>query len=47
MCAGLVVAMFSYRKPRVYDLAKVDQSKAVSVSYSPLTLQVWQFLWPL
>lgn len=40
MCTGLVVAMFSYRKPRVYDLTKVDQPKAISVSYSPLTLLV-------
>ncbi|MCQ4310963.1 TRAP transporter large permease subunit [Pseudomonas stutzeri] len=40
MFTGLVIAMFSYRKPRVYDLVKVDQSKAASVNYSPLTLLV-------
>lgn len=40
MGAGLLIAMFTYRKPRAYDLAKVDQSKAISVSYSPLTLVV-------
>ena len=40
MLTGLLIAMFSYRKPRTYDLAKVDQSKAISVSYSPLTLLV-------
>ena len=40
MGAGLLMAMFSYRKPRAYDLAKVDQSKTISVSYSPLTLLV-------
>ncbi|MCQ4317264.1 TRAP transporter large permease subunit [Stutzerimonas zhaodongensis] len=40
MLAGLLIAMFSYRKPRTYDLATVDQSKVVSVSYSPLTLLV-------
>ncbi len=40
MLTGLLIAMFSYRKPRTYDLTKVDQSKVVSVSYSPLTLLV-------
>ncbi|MCQ2028822.1 Na+/H+ antiporter family protein [Stutzerimonas zhaodongensis] len=40
MLAGLLIAMFSYRKPRTYDLTTVDQSKVVSVSYSPLTLLV-------
>lgn len=40
MGAGLLMAMFSYRKPRAYDLAKVDQTKTTSVSYSPLTLLV-------
>ncbi|MCQ4287655.1 TRAP transporter large permease subunit [Pseudomonas stutzeri] len=38
MAAGLLVAMFSYRKPRAYVLTKLDQSKVESVSYSPLTL---------
>lgn len=38
MAAGLLIAMFSYRKPRAYVLAKLDQSKVESVSYSPLTL---------
>jgi len=40
MCTGLAVAMFSYRKSRIYDLTQVDQSKTVRVSYSPLTLLV-------
>lgn len=40
MMAGLLIALFSYRKPRLYDLAKVDQSKATGVGYSPLTLLV-------
>ena len=38
MAAGLLIAMFSYRKPRAYVLTKLDQSKVESVSYSPLTL---------
>lgn len=38
MVTGLLIAMVSYRKPRAYALANVDQSKAESVSYSPLTL---------
>jgi len=38
MAAGLLIAMFSYRKPRAYVLAKLDQSIVESVSYSPLTL---------
>ncbi len=40
MLSGLLIAMFSYRKPRAYDQTKVDQSQVVSVSYSPLTLLV-------
>jgi predicted histidine transporter YuiF (NhaC family) len=40
MLTGLVIAMISYRKPRSYDLAKVGQSEAATVHYSPLTLVV-------
>jgi predicted histidine transporter YuiF (NhaC family) len=40
MTAGLLIAMFTYRKPRAYDLAKVDQSQTTGASYSPLTLLV-------
>ncbi|WP_312125665.1 Na+/H+ antiporter NhaC family protein [Pseudomonas sp.] len=40
MMTGLLVAMFSYRKPRNYDLAKVDQSKVTGAGYSRLTLVV-------
>lgn len=38
MVAGLMIAMISYRKPRSYAQASVEQPKAESVSYSPLTL---------
>lgn len=40
MAAGLLLAIFSYRKPRAYNLAKVEQSHTNSVSYSPLTLLI-------
>ncbi len=40
MMTGLLVAMFSYRKPRNYDLAKVGQSKVTGATYSRLTLVV-------
>ncbi len=38
MVAGLVIAMISYRKPRSYVQASVEQPRAESVTYSPLTL---------
>lgn len=40
MAAGLLIAMFTYRKPRAYDMTKVDQSQTTGASYSPLTLLV-------
>ncbi|MGF6130137.1 putative histidine transporter YuiF (NhaC family) [Pseudomonas frederiksbergensis] len=41
MVFGLLVAVFfSYRKKRVYDLAKIEQVEQVSVAYNPLTLCV-------
>ncbi len=41
MLAGLLIAVFfSYRKKRVYDLAKIEQVEQVAVSYNPLTLLV-------
>ena len=40
MVAGLLVAFYSYRKPREYDLARIEQVESSTVSYSPLTLLV-------
>lgn len=40
MLAGLLIAFFSYRKPRVYEERKVGDSRPEHVSYSPLTLLV-------
>ena len=41
MLAGLLLAVFfSYRKKRVYDLAKIEQVEQISVSYNPRTLWV-------
>ncbi|UUY07662.1 TRAP transporter large permease subunit [Pseudomonas sp. J452] len=41
MLVGLFIAVFfSYRKKRVYDLAKIEQAEQVSVTYNPLSLLV-------
>ncbi|MDD1961719.1 TRAP transporter large permease subunit, partial [Pseudomonas sp. 39004] len=41
MLAGLLLAvLFSYRKKRDYDLARIEQVEQVSVQYNPLTLMV-------
>jgi len=40
MVAGLLIAFYSYRKPREYDLARIAQVENTAVSYSPLTLLV-------
>ncbi|HAQ25508.1 MAG TPA: sodium:proton antiporter, partial [Pseudomonas sp.] len=40
MVTGLLIALFSYRKPRAYELQKVDGSVQAGVQYSPLTLLV-------
>ncbi|EIK51595.1 transporter [Stutzerimonas stutzeri TS44] len=40
MVAGLIIAFFSYRKPRDYDLARIDEVEQVVATYSPLTLLV-------
>lgn len=40
MLTGLLVALFSYRKPRVYELQQLESTIKVSPQYSPLTLVV-------
>ncbi|PTS86387.1 sodium:proton antiporter [Pseudomonas sp. HMWF032] len=40
MLFGLVVALFSYRKKRVYDLSKIEQVERADVAYNPLSLLV-------
>ncbi|OYW92038.1 MAG: sodium:proton antiporter, partial [Pseudomonadales bacterium 32-61-5] len=40
MVGGLLIAVFSYRKPRAYGLQKVDESVQAGIQYSPLTLVV-------
>jgi len=40
MVAGLLIAFVSYRKKRVYDLAKIEQVEQVAVQYNPLSLMV-------
>ncbi|KRW57986.1 Na+/H+ antiporter family protein [Pseudomonas sp. TTU2014-080ASC] len=40
MVVGLLIALFSYRKKRVYDLAKVQKAERVDVQYNPKTLLV-------
>jgi len=40
MVAGLLIALYSYRKPRAYVLSKVDSSVQADVQYSPMTLVV-------
>ena len=34
------MAFISYRKKRVYDLAKIEQVEQVAVQYNPLSLMV-------
>lgn len=40
MVTGLIIAFFSYRKPREYDLSRIVQVEQVGAAYSPLTLVV-------
>jgi predicted histidine transporter YuiF (NhaC family) len=40
MVAGLLIAMYSYRKPRVYDLERIEQAEQVGVRYNPRSLLV-------
>jgi predicted histidine transporter YuiF (NhaC family) len=40
MLFGLLVALFSYRKKRVYDLTKIEQAERVDIAYNPLSLLV-------
>lgn len=40
MLVGLLIAFYSYRKPREYDLVRVEQLEKTTVTYSPLTLLV-------
>ncbi|MCQ4276199.1 MAG: TRAP transporter large permease subunit [Pseudomonas sp.] len=40
MVAGLIIAFFSYRKPRDYDLSRIDAVERVNATYSPVTLLV-------
>ncbi len=40
MLTGLLIAFYSYRKPREYDLTRVEQVEKPTVTYSPLTLLV-------
>jgi len=36
----LLIAMYSYRKPRVYDLERIEQAEQVGVRYNPRSLLV-------
>ncbi len=40
MVAGLIIAFLSYRKPRDYDLSRIDAVERVNATYSPVTLLV-------
>jgi predicted histidine transporter YuiF (NhaC family) len=40
MIVGLLIALFSYRKKRVYDLEKVQKAERVDAQYNPRTLLV-------
>ena len=40
MVAGLLIAMYSYRKPRVYDLERIEQAEQVNVRYNARSLLV-------
>lgn len=40
MLTGLLIAFYSYRKPREYDLTRVEQVEKSTATYSPLTLLV-------
>lgn len=40
MAIGLVIALFSYRKPRIYDLAQLARAEHEEVRYTPRSLAV-------
>src|SRR5690606_27218118 len=40
MVVGLLIAMYSYRKPRVYDLERIEQAEQVDVRYNARSLLV-------
>jgi predicted histidine transporter YuiF (NhaC family) len=40
MVFGLAMAFISYRKKRVYDLAKIEQVEQTAVQYNPLSLMI-------
>lgn len=40
MLAGLLIALFSYRRKRSYDLERIAQAEQVSVAYNPMSLGV-------
>ncbi|WXL23967.1 Na+/H+ antiporter family protein [Ectopseudomonas mendocina] len=40
MVVGLLIALFSYRKKRVYDMSKVEKAERVGTQYNPKTLLV-------
>ncbi len=40
MVFGLAMAFISYRKKRVYDLAKIEQVEQTAVHYNPLSLMI-------
>lgn len=40
MLCGLLLALFSYRGKRVYDLQKIEQAERVDAQYSPMSLLV-------
>ncbi|MFC5694583.1 Na+/H+ antiporter family protein [Pseudomonas sp. GCM10022186] len=40
MVSGLLVALFSYRRKRSYDLERIAQAEQVSVAYNPMSLGV-------
>ncbi len=40
MVSGLLIALFSYRRKRSYDLERIAQAEQVSVAYNPMSLGV-------
>ncbi|MDH4612609.1 Na+/H+ antiporter NhaC family protein [Pseudomonas sp. BN102] len=40
MLAGLLIALFSYRRKRSYDLERIAQAEQVNVAYNPMSLGV-------
>ncbi|MCF7202654.1 Na+/H+ antiporter family protein [Pseudomonas oligotrophica] len=40
MVTGLLIAFFSYRKPRAYELTKVERATDTGAAYSPIALLV-------